>query len=266
MTSILQCVDCGRQYPLNQVVFTCETCGGLLDVIHDMDTLKKTITRETFDWTPGGTRAAYNSGVWRYKELVFPGAALDQIITRGEGNTNLYACRPELAAGSAWQTLMLKHEGENPTGSFKDRGMTGGVTHAACSSAQPSRVRLDRQHLRLDGLLRSAGRDRRRWCSSRTATVAMGKLAQSVAYGADACRSRAILTPAWLVREVDGRLGIYLLNSVNPFRLEGQKTIVLEIASAAPLEGAGLDRAVRAATWATPPPSGRPCGSCTPWA
>src|SRR5690606_17729215 len=90
MPSILQCMDCGRQYPVDQVVYTCETCGGLLDVTHDLDTLKKTISRATFDERLGTLEPPYNSGVWRYKELINPTVPDDQIVSRPEGNTNLY--------------------------------------------------------------------------------------------------------------------------------------------------------------------------------
>jgi threonine synthase len=67
MSSILQCMDCGQQYPIDRVIYSCETCGGLLDVCHDMEHLRKTISRQTFDQRLGSLDAPYNSGVWRFK-------------------------------------------------------------------------------------------------------------------------------------------------------------------------------------------------------
>ena len=72
MSSILQCMNCGRQYPIDTVIYTCETCGGLLDVQHDLDSLRKTVTRELLTSRLGTLDAPYNSGVWRYKELIYP--------------------------------------------------------------------------------------------------------------------------------------------------------------------------------------------------
>lgn len=227
MQSILQCMDCGRQYPLNQVVFTCETCGGLLDVIHDMDTLKKTITRATFDERLGSLEAPYNSGVWRYKELINADIPAEQIVSRPEGNTNLYYT-PRLAKWAGLEHLYLKHEGENPTGSFKDRGMTGGVTQArvlgmdrvACASTGNTSAALASYaaHAGLEGIVFFENKE-----------IALGKLAQAIAYGATCIQVSADFDRNLeLVRAISAELGIYVLNSVNPFRLEGQKTIIFE--------------------------------------
>ena len=129
MPSILQCIDCAQEYPINAVIYTCETCGGLLDVVHDFDNAKTPISRELFDNRLGSLDKPYNSGVWRYKELIYPDIDDSLIVSRPEGNTNLYHL-PRLAKWAGIDNLYLKHEGENPTGSFKDRGMTGGVTQA----------------------------------------------------------------------------------------------------------------------------------------
>ena len=122
-------MDCDRQYPVDQVAYICTACGGLLDVQHDLHSLRARVSRATFDERLGALHAPYNSGVWRYRELIYPDLADEAIITRPEGNTNLYHS-PRLADWAGLGTLWLKHEGENPTGSFKDRGMTGGVTQA----------------------------------------------------------------------------------------------------------------------------------------
>lgn len=226
MSSILQCMNCGRQYPIDTVIFSCETCGGLLDVQHDLDTLCKTITRETFDRRLGTLDAPYNSGVWRYKELIYTDVADELIVSRPEGNTNLYNT-PRLANWAGVKTLYLKHEGENPTGSFKDRGMTGGVTqarvlgmsHVACASTgnTSSSLAAYAAWAGLRGILLFQDKQ-----------IALGKLAQAVAYGATCIRIAADFDRNLeLVRQMSD-LGIYVLNSVNPFRLEGQKSIVME--------------------------------------
>ena len=129
MASFLQCMNCEREYPINAIMYTCESCHGLLDVQHDLGFLHKSVTKDLFDRRLGALDAPYSSGVWRYKELVYPDLDELFIVSRNEGNTNLYPV-PRLAAWAGVQTLYLKHEGENPTGSFKDRGMTTGVTQA----------------------------------------------------------------------------------------------------------------------------------------
>src|SRR5260221_10857682 len=133
--SLLRCIECGHTHQLDDPVYVCGKCGGLLDVEHDFERLKSQISRTLFDERLGALDQPYNSGVWRYKELVFPEAADEDIVTRGEGNTTLYRAPRKLAAWIGAEKLALKHEGENPTGSFKDRGMTGGVTHAVIVQA-----------------------------------------------------------------------------------------------------------------------------------
>jgi threonine synthase len=226
--SILQCMECERQYPIDSVIYTCETCGGLLDVTHDLETLRTIVNRELFDRRLGSLDAPYNSGVWRYKELINADLDTSLIISRPEGNTNLYHL-PRLADYAGVDTLYLKHEGENPTGSFKDRGMTGGVTQArllgmrrvACASTGNTSASLAAYAALagLEGIVFFQNKD-----------VATGKLAQALAYGATAVRIDADFDQNLaLVREVSLALGIYVLNSINPFRLEGQKTVMFEV-------------------------------------
>jgi len=225
----MKCIDCGAEYRHDDPIYTCEKCGGLLDIVHDLDALRRVVSRESFDARLGSLNTPYNSGVWRFKELVFPQAPDDLIVTRGEGNTTLYHVPSKLAAWAGLERLSLKHEGENPTGSFKDRGMTSGVTHAVmvkassvvCASTGNTSASMA-SYAALAGLLGLV--------FFPYGNIAMGKLAQSIAYGAlsvqvkgdfDACLD--------LVRKSCREFGIYLLNSVNPFRLEGQKTIVFEM-------------------------------------
>jgi threonine synthase len=168
-----------------------------------------------------------NSGVWRYRELILPVTA-DRIVSRPEGNTPLYHHR-RLSGWAGLDTLYLKHEGENPTGSFKDRGMTVGVTQArllgaravACASTGNTSASLAAYAALAEIpaiVFIPAGK------------IAAGKLAQALAYGACTLQVDGDFDDAMrLVQHVCDELGIYLLNSLNPFRLEGQKSIVFEI-------------------------------------
>lgn len=227
MSSILQCIDCAQQYPIHSVIYACQACGGLLDVKHDFDAGGLKITRELFDGRLGAFAAPYNSGVWRYKELVYPGIDASGIVSRMEGNTNLYAM-PRVAAFAGVENLFLKHEGENPTGSFKDRGMTTGVTQAkalgmqrvACASTGNTSASMASYaaYAGLQGIVFLQDQQ-----------IAMGKLAQGIAYGATCIQIKADFDRNMeLVQQVSQRLGIYVLNSINPFRLEGQKSIMFE--------------------------------------
>jgi len=218
-------MDCQKTYPVNTVIYTCDACGGLLDVQHKFD--QAAISRTLFDDRLGALDAPYNSGVWRYKELVLPDVPNDAVVSKPEGNTNLYHV-PELAQWAGVDTLYLKHEGENPTGSFKDRGMTGGVTQAkaigmtrvACASTGNTSAALAAYAAlaRIQGIIFFENKN-----------IALGKLSQALAYGATCVRINADFDRNLeLVREVSEELGIYVLNSVNPFRLEGQKTIMFE--------------------------------------
>jgi threonine synthase len=139
-------MECGNTHQLDDPVYVCGKCGGLLDVEHDLEAIKPRISRALFDQRLGALDQPYNSGVWRYKELVFPEAQDDVIVTRGEGNTTLYRAPKKLAAWIGAEKLALKHEGENPTGSFKDRGMTGGVTHAVMVEASRTGLFSLRKH------------------------------------------------------------------------------------------------------------------------
>src|SRR2546429_1238587 len=145
-----------------------------------------------------------------------------------EGNTPLLEC-PALARWTGLPRLLLKHEGLNPTGSFKDRGMTVAVTQArrvgatalACASTGNTGASLA-AYAGLAGLPALV--------MVPQGQVALGKLAQTIAYGARTLLVRGNFDACLdLAEQARVRLGLYLLNSINPFRIEGQKTIVLEL-------------------------------------
>jgi len=229
MFGVLRCMDCGREYPLNSRVLTCAACGGLLDVQHDLEALRGAVSHDLFDQRLGSWNPVDHSGVWRYRELVYPGLPDDAYVTRGEGNTTLYTVSPRLADYAGVTQLQLKHEGENPTGSFKDRGMAGGLTQARivgarsviCASTGNTSASMA-SYAAICGL--------QAMVFFPVGYVALGKVAQSVAYGAISVQVEGDFDDTLaLVRQVAEELPVYLLNSINPFRLEGQKTIMIEM-------------------------------------
>ncbi|HUP45806.1 MAG TPA: threonine synthase [Thermoanaerobaculia bacterium] len=213
MSERLQCERCQALFAVNEVRYECE-CGGLLTVERDSIAAGPA----EFDARRRDRTGIDASGVWRFREGVLA-VEPDEIIAHPEGDTRLYE-----RFG-----VFFKHEGENPTGSFKDRGMTVAVTQAvrlgaraiACASTGNTSASLAAYAAQAG--LRAvvfvpAGR------------ISAGKLGQTLAYGATCLQVRGDFDAAMrLVREASARLGIYLVNSINPFRIEGQKTIVWEL-------------------------------------
>jgi threonine synthase len=206
----LTCIECGETFaPFDEIRYTCDDCDGLLEVRY--------AELPTFDEFEG-------EGVWRYNDAL----PFEEGVTLPEGNTPLHRV-PGIEDGSGVDSLRVKHEGMNPTGSFKDRGMTVGVRVAqevgvdrlACASTGNTSAALAAYGARgqMETLvLLPAGK------------VAAGKIAQAALHNArilevdgnfDECLD--------IVQDLAGRGEAYLLNSLNPFRLEGQKTIGLEI-------------------------------------
>jgi threonine synthase len=220
----LSCIDCKKTYEPT-AISRC-SCGGLLEVAVDYSTLK--VTKKLFDTRLGSTQFPYGSGVWRFRELINPLISEKDIISRGEGNTYLYS-HPKLSSYSGVSDLLLKHEGENPTGSFKDRGMTSGVSEAkrlgretvACASTGNTSASMA-AYASLAGL--------KPVVFIPEGMIAYGKLSQSIAYGARVLQVKGNFDDAMsLVQESSDELGMYLLNSINPWRIEGQKAIMFEL-------------------------------------
>ena len=211
MNARLQCIACPKTFPLDEIRYTCD-CGNLLSVERDAIG----VGRDVFDARRASRKPIDQSGVWRFREGVLD---VDDVVTHPEGATRLYE------RGG----IFFKHEGENPTGSFKDRGMTVAMTQAkrlgaravACASTGNTSASLAAY---------AAQAGLRAIVFIPAGKVAAGKLAQTLAYGATALQVRGDFDTAMrLVREACDRLGIYLVNSINPFRIEGQKTIVWEL-------------------------------------
>ena len=218
----VRCMECGAETAADGPVSTCTACGGLLDAVVD---IRPGLRRE--DFGQGLSRRLRDSGVWRYRALL-PALPDEAIVTRSEGNTPIY-WDDRIAAYAGVTSMGLKHEGQNPTASFKDRGMTGGVSHAkavgarvvACASTGNTSASLASYAAAagMAGLvLIPEGK------------ISAGKLSQTIAYGAKVVQVEGDFDRALaLLRELVDAYPVYLLNSVNPFRLEGQKTILYEM-------------------------------------
>ena len=220
---VVRCMDCGASYSGADASPSCAACGGLLDVAIPLD---RAMAPE--DFGSELPQVGRTSGVWRYRPLL-PMLPEDTIVSRWEGNTPLFRDdRLARYAGLRDGHLELKHEGHNPTASFKDRGMTVGISHAravgarlvACASTGNTSASLA-AYAAAAGLpslvLVPEGK------------IAAGKLAQTLAYGARVVQIDGDFDAALaLLRELTAAYDVYLVNSVNPFRLEGQKTTIFE--------------------------------------
>ncbi len=222
------CEQCHATIAERDPSSTCPTCGGLLELVHAPTTDDAVTLAARFADRRRAVRGPDASGVWRYRELVLPSATPAEIVSQPEGNTPLLA-RRALSDWTNVEQLWIKHEGHNPTGSFKDRGMTVATTQAkrtgaravACASTGNTSASLA-AYAALAGLpaivFVPAG------------NVALGKLAQTLAYGARTLLVRGNFDDCLtLARDASAALGVHLLNSINPFRLEGQKSIVFEL-------------------------------------
>ncbi len=226
MTSAwLECEDCGGRQEILSGRTAC-ACGGLLTLERPAG-FARGLAPAVFDARAASRDPLDRSGVWRFREAVLDVPA-ERVVTHPEGGTRLYR-RSALAEWAGVADLAFKHEGENPTGSFKDRGMTVGMTHARLVGARAvACASTGNTSASLAAYAAQAGLPA--FVFLPAAKVAMGKVAQTLAYGARGLAVRGDFDAAMrLVTSTCDRLGVYLLNSVNPFRLEGQKTIVWEL-------------------------------------
>jgi threonine synthase len=227
MKTALYCCECESYFNANEIRFFCE-CGGLLDIkLHD-GKLPPGFTKEELDRRAAAEIPGCASGVWRYRDMVLPDTGTEEIVSLHEGNTGLYDV-PSAASWTGLDSLQVKHEGENPTGSFKDRGMTVAVTRAvqqgakivACASTGNTSASMASYAARagLSSLvLIPEGK------------IAYGKLAQSLAYGAVTVEIKGDFDDGMkMIMESAKEGSLYPMNSVNPYRPEGQKTIIWEI-------------------------------------
>jgi threonine synthase len=209
---MMKCISCGEQYGLDEIIYTCKKCGSTLEVVSIPD-----VSKDIFQ--------CRKSTMWKYKE--FMPVDESKIVSLEEGGTPF--CRCQKLGDKLGIELYVKVEGSNPTGSFKDRGMSVGITKAVelgvetvgCASTGNTSASLAAYAARAGKrcvVLLPSGK------------VALGKLAQAMFHGAEVFSVKgnfdeALETITSLALE--GQL--YLLNSVNPFRLEGQKSIGFEV-------------------------------------
>jgi len=223
----LRCIACRSVQRAAEKNFRCSSCGDLLEITYasmpsDSVALKSLWLRRRI--SPG---ALDESGVWRFRELL-PPIELSHVITLREGNTPLYEL-PACARIAGLPRLYAKHQGMNPTGSFKDTGMTVAASAAhregfrwvACASTGNTSASMAAYAARAGMhslVLIPEGK------------VSWGKLAQALDYGALTCQLKTDFDGCLLIlNEVVQRMPVYLLNSVNPYRIEGQKTAAIEL-------------------------------------
>ncbi len=235
-----QCIRpaCGAAYDLKSVHQRCGRCGALLDVAYDWERAPVPDRLGLFDERRGTSREPLDySGVWRFRELL-PFAEPGKVLTIGEGQTQLRRSDGVAAyVGLKPGCLFLQYEGLNPSGSFKDNGMTGAFTHAnmvgaryaACASTGNTSASLA-LFAGVSGLLRAI-------VFVGSGKIAYGKLSQALDYGAATLQIAGDFDDAMRqVQEVCLQTNLYLMNSLNPFRLEGQKAIMYRV-----LEGLGWE-------------------------
>lgn len=210
---MIRCISCGAEYDLDEIIYTCKECGSILEV----EPLRPDVSKDVFE--------CRKSTMWKYKE--FMPVDESKIVSLQEGGTPF--CKCQKLGEKLGVDLYVKVEGSNPTGSFKDRGMSIGITKATelgvntvgCASTGNTSASLAayaaRAGMRCVVLLPSG-------------KVALGKLAQAMFHGAKVISIKGNFDEALKAvtgLALEGKL--YLLNSINPFRLEGQKSIGFEI-------------------------------------
>ena len=215
-----ECINCKATYGIDEIIYFCKKCGDILEVKFDGNELAE--AAKTSDWK---TKPL---SVWRYRPFM-PIHESTKLVTLSEGGTGLH-CSPRLGEELGLKNLYVKNEGENPTGSFKDRGMTVGVTkavelgarHVICASTGNTSASLAayaaRAGIRCTVLIPSG-------------KIAYGKLSQAMIHGAKVLQVKGNFDEAleFVLKLAEKHKDIYLLNSINPFRIEGQKSLGYEI-------------------------------------
>jgi threonine synthase len=220
MMAYQKCINCRSEYSIDEIVYFCRKCGDLLEIKYEPDELAPAVNKSEWRNAP--------LSVWRYREFM-PIKDLSKIVSLNEGGTGLHFCQ-RLANYLGIRQLYVKNEGENPTGSFKDRGMTVGVTKAVeigvksviCASTGNTSASLAAYAAKAGlqcAVLIPSGK------------IAYGKLSQAMIYGAKVIQVRGNFDQALdiVLKLSEKHRSIYLLNSINPFRIEGQKSLGYEI-------------------------------------
>ncbi|HKT88530.1 MAG TPA: threonine synthase [Candidatus Sulfotelmatobacter sp.] len=226
-----RCISCGDLKDTASQDFRCSQCGDLLEISYpswkesapSAQNLKSTWRNRRLS-----SKAVDQSGVWRFRDLLPALEDESQVVTLREGNTPLYEL-PQCARITGVPRLFAKHQGMNPTGSFKDTGMTVAATFArragfrwvACASTGNTSASMAAYAAR--GGMRSL-------VLVPEGKISWSKLSQALDYGSVTCQLRTDFDGCLkLLQELVRRAPVYQLNSINPFRLEGQKTLAIEL-------------------------------------
>jgi threonine synthase len=215
-----ECINCKTTYDIDEIVYFCKKCGDILEIKFDLKELAENLKGSNWKTKP--------LSVWRYRDFM-PIHEATKLVTLNEGGTGLHRSL-RLGEELGLKNLYVKNEGENPTGSFKDRGMTVGVTkavelgtrHVICASTGNTSASLAayaaRAGLKCTVLIPSG-------------KIAYGKLSQAMIHGAKVLQVKGNFDQAleFVLKLAEKHKDIYLLNSINPFRIEGQKSLGYEI-------------------------------------
>jgi len=227
---------CDEKYPLDEIVYKCKKCGSLLEVHHDMDKLRETSAEEwkrLFDSRIGTNKWPYGSGVWRKKEWVLPEINNDNIVSMYEGNTNMFWAK-RFGAMFGMNDLWVKMCGTSHTGSFKDLGMTVLVSMVndminsgkkikavACASTGDTSAALA-AYAAYAGIPSIVFLPKNKISTAQLVQpMSNNSIVISLDTDFDGCMK--------IVQDITKDNSIYLANSMNSLRIEGQKTISVEM-------------------------------------
>ncbi|MCA9107310.1 MAG: threonine synthase [Planctomycetales bacterium] len=226
--------DCAATYDAGEVLTSCTRCGSLLDVDYEWERVEVPGKLSEFEtaWRSRHQPVDF-SGVWRFRKLL-PFVTDESVVTIGEGQT-LFQQADQVArfVGVNAGRFYLQYEGMNPSGSFKDNGMTAAISHARATGATQAACASTGNTSASLALYTGMTPGMKSIIFVGSGKIAYGKLSQALDYGALTLQIAGDFDDAMKrVQEVCQSMRIYLVNSVNPFRLEGQKTIMLRVLEA----------------------------------
>src|SRR5258705_11988894 len=230
MSAELVCFSqpCSSRFPITEPIYNCPKCGSLLEVRYSASPIPAQMLKSLWRGRRTSNTSLDQSGVWRYREMIPFLDNYNSVVTLREGNTPLLPALKAAEYGGL-DYLTFKHQGFNPTGSFKDNGMTCGASQAVrLGMKRAAFVSTGNTSASMAAYSSAAGLQPIIFIPH--GNISYGKLAQALEYGARTFQVEANFDQILaLVRVLAEKLGIYLLNSVNPFRIEGQKSIVIEL-------------------------------------
>jgi threonine synthase len=230
MPAELACIEerCRARFGITEILYNCPKCGGLLEAVYGKPAQSADELKALWCARRTSNAPLDQSGVWRFREFIPFLDDFTQVVTLREGCTPLLP-GPLAAEYGGLDALVFKHQGFNPTGSFKDNGMTCGASQAVrLGATRVACVSTGNTSASMAAYASAAGLQPVIFIPH--GNISFGKLAQALEYGAKTIQVEANFDQILaLVRQLADRLGIYLLNSINPFRIEGQKTIMAEM-------------------------------------